>query len=165
MKLVATILVGLLGYMVLIGIPSARVLRSRRHAPPKIERVAHVPAVDRVPAVWTSDDVELSPPAAPPVAKAPVVAVAKPAVPSLQESDIKAALESRILELGICRLAGAERGRAKAFVKFAPSGAVDIQLESPYAGTATGACIARRLTSVAAPYQGSGFVAEVPIAL
>lgn len=99
----------------------------------------------------------------PPPPRAPSPAAA--AVPALDPKELEHALAARIDELPMCRRGGGPEGPGAAEVLFLPEGRALVKLSEPYAATSSGACIARRLSSAARPFDGAPVALRVRFSL
>jgi hypothetical protein len=107
---------------------------------------------------------EAAPEAARPAPKAAVAIASAPgtsAAPPFSANEARSALGANLDSLPICRRGDAS-GRGMAEVVWTPDGNVAaVTVSSPYAGTATGACIARRFRSARIP----AFASTGPMAM
>jgi hypothetical protein len=118
----------------------------------------HRPAVVRHEVAPLHVTLEIEPPLqvvhAPAVTAAPVVVKPKPAIGAAPPPDFQSAVARSMVALPICRKPGGPIGPGRAAVTFDPSGSVQVLLAPPYAGTAAGACVARRVGNAAQPFDG-----------
>jgi hypothetical protein len=104
-------------------------------------------------------------PAAPPASAAPAAAPAEAApapadLPPIDQAALRSALAAAAEQASSCRKDGDPVGTATAVVTFAPSGRVTSALVQgpPFAGTATGGCIAASLRRAKVPAFSGGHV-------
>ncbi|MBX3229449.1 MAG: hypothetical protein KIT84_17475 [Labilithrix sp.] len=78
---------------------------------------------------------------------------------------LRAAVAAKREEIGVCRRPGGPEGRGEAQLAIGADGSIEVALSAPYASTAVGACIARRLGSAAIPFTGTPVVLRVAFEL
>jgi hypothetical protein len=100
-----------------------------------------------------------------PIVRAPAPSTAsEPPRTAAAEPGFAALVAARVDELPMCRR-GDAAGAGVAEVVFLPEGAAKVKLSEPYANTATGACVARRLGRDARPHDGEPIVVRVRFSL
>ncbi len=98
--------------------------------------------------------------AAEPVAATPVSTPKEAAPPRLDAPAVRAAMVEAADSLLMCRAKGG-LGPGTATVTADPEGRATVSLSAPYAGSAAGACIARRFARAAVPFEGEPFTLRV----